>query len=459
MIKKFLLALLAVVLLAVGVLAYLVLTLDPEELGQTLIRRVNAAGGMQMQAESFQISPFRGLFLEDARVEGTLASGNLSADVSRVVIDYQLLPILKHEIVIDQIVIVEPRIVVVSSPAQQRSAGSGSGSGDRKRESSGAGTEDQYESGFEPTVTIAVFRIEDGSLISRTEGPVSNETTVSGIDLKLEDLRLDSSVADPLLGLSAAGSIEIEQISDGANVVSGTRGGIEVDRGLVAISDFGVDTENAALEISRLDLDLRQEPPRYSLALGGTYDLDSAVATEGSDSFGPASLQMSLEGRGPGLDQMTGAGVLRLESGSIPPFPMVSLIERLLGEQLITGTRYEATNIEFTLAETIVDLAPFVMALENMQIAGQGTVELSGPLDLQLGIKLPREQVHVKGIEGAIDGLTEDGWTTLPFDIDGTLGEPDVSIDSSIYKDAAVGMGKKAIGGLLDKVFDKDDSN
>ena len=459
MIKKILLALLAVLLLALAALAYLVLTLDPEELGQNLLRRINAAGGVQVQAESFQISPFKGLYLENARVEGALASGVLSADVSRVVVDYQLLPILKHEIVVDQIVVVEPHIEVVSVQPAQRSGGSGGEGRSRRQETPSADTEDRGESGFEPTVMIAVFRIEDGSLVSRTEGADPTETTLSGIDLKIEDLRIDPSVADPLLGLSAKGSIEIDEISDGDVVIAGSRGGIEVDRGRVVISDFGVETDHAALEVSQFDLDLRREPSPYSIAIGGSYDLNSAVAAEGSDSFGPASLQMVLEGSGPGLDQMTGAGVLRLESGAIPSFSMVSLIERLLGEQLITGMRYEATNIEFTLADAVLELAPFVMPLEKMQISGRGTVELSGSLDLQLGIKLPREQVHVRGIEGAIDGLTEDGWTTLPFEIGGTLGDPDVSIDSSIYKDAAVGMGKKAIGGLLDKVFDKDDSN
>ena len=462
MIKKLLLIVLILALLAIGAVAYLILTLDPAELGQKLIRRINQSGTVQMQAESFEISPLKGLYLQNARVEGALASGRMSAGVARIVVDYRLLPILQGEVVVDQIVIEQPRILLVSSavdPEAEASRGRGSGKRRTADRDAGSQADSQSEPGSKPSVTITAFRIEDGSAVFRVEGDESSETVISGIDLRLKDFRLDSSVADPLLGLAAAGSIEIDRISDGERTILGSRGRITIDRGQVAITELGVETDHAELEVSQLELDLREQPPPYTMTLGGEYDLDSVVEAEGSDSFGPASIQMSLAGAGPGLDQMQGDGVLRLESGSIPPFRMVSLIERLLGEPLITGKSYEATTIEFTISQNLVRIEPFTLTLEEMRISGEGQVDLAGPVDLGLALELPREQVDIDGIEGAIDGLTEDGWTTLPFNVGGTLEEPDVSIDSSLYKDAALGMGKKAVGGLLDKIFDKDDSN
>ena len=83
MIKKILTGLVVVVLIAIGGLAYLIVNLDPEELGQKLIRRVNDSGVIQMQATSFEISPFHGLYIENAHIEGALASGSLSAEIGR----------------------------------------------------------------------------------------------------------------------------------------------------------------------------------------------------------------------------------------------------------------------------------------------------------------------------------------------------------------------------------------
>jgi hypothetical protein len=460
MIKRILLGIFIVGLLAAAVVVYLMVTLDPEVLGQKLIQQINQQGGLQIQAESFQISPFQGLYIENAHVEGKLASGDVTSDIARVVVDYQLLPILKGEVIVDQIVVEQPELVVVSSSSKTRSGASGGKK--RSKEPSDPTAADPavpHEPSSAPPVTISEFRVENASIISRIEGPTPSETTITGLDLQLDDFYLDSSVVDPLLGLTADGSIQIEQISADNLAIQGSRGKISAQRGRVLITDFGVDTDNASLEISSLDLDLRKQPPPFAMQAGGDYDLNSFVQEGAEKTFGPASLQLNLSGSGSALDQVAGDGTLRLERGTIPAFPMVSLIEQLLGERLITGSPYQATDIQFTVADERMQVEPFVLPLENMQISGFGTIEFAGPLDLELAVRLPRDQVNVDSLEGAIDGLTEDGWTTLPFNVEGTVGEPDVDIDSSLYKDAAVGMGMKAIGSFLDKVLDKDDSN
>ncbi len=460
MIRNIVLGVLIVGLLAAGVVGYLVMTLDPEVLGQRLIQQINQRGGLQIQAESFEINPFQGLFIENAHVEGTLASGDVKSDIARVVVDYQFLPILKGEVVVDQIVVEQPELVVVSSPSKRRSGAAG---GKRQSKESGdptaAETVAPKEPSSQPTVSISEFRIENASIISRIEGPTPSETTITGLDLQLDNFHLDSSVVDPLLGLTADGSIQIEQISAGDLAIQGSRGKVSAQRGRVLITAFGVDTDNASLEVSSLDIDLRKQPPPFAMQAGGEYDLNSFVEEGAEKTFGPASLQLNLSGSGSALNQAAGDGTLRLEHGTIPAFPMVSLIERILGEQLITGSPYQATDILFTVADERIQVEPFVLPLENIQISGFGTIALAGPLDLELAVRLPRDQVKSDSLEAAIDGLTEDGWTTLPFNVVGTVDEPDVDIDSSLYKDAAVGLGMKALGGLLERAVDKDDSN
>ena len=312
---------------------------------------------------------------------------------------------------------------------------------------------------IEANVSIAEFRIENGTVVSRIEEPSPAETTITGLNLRLKEFRLDSSAAEPILGLSGKGSIEVDRIITDDLQLEGSHGRIEIDRGRVSISDLGVKTRNASLEVSALGLNLRREPPPFNLQAGGEYDLNAFVEEGGTRTFGPASLQMSLSGEAPSVDQINGDGTLRLESGEIPAFPMVTLIEHILGENLITGSRYQATDIAFTVENGRIHVQPFVLPVEDMQISGLGTIEMNGPLDLEVSVRLPRDRVDIEALEGAIDGLTEDGYTTLPFNVTGTAGDPEVTIDSSLYKDAMKGMGKKALGGLLDRVFDNDDSN
>ena len=49
----------------------------------------------------------------------------MTSDIARIVVEYQLLPILKGEVVVDQIVVEQPELVVVSSSSKSRSGASG----------------------------------------------------------------------------------------------------------------------------------------------------------------------------------------------------------------------------------------------------------------------------------------------------------------------------------------------
>ena len=445
-----------ILLLVIGFVIFVFVTLDPEELGQKFIQAINEKGGIQVQAESFQISPLKGLIIENAHAEGELATGSMTAELGRVVVDYQLLPILKGEIIVDQIVIERPRLVVVSHAADQRAASRGSKGGvkDQTTEAD-AETQADEESSLSPTVSIASFRVEDGSITSKVEGPDPTQITIDGLNLELTDFFLDPAVADPILGLSANGSIRVEAISTGELDLEGSRGNIAFDHGLVTITDFGVDTDSATLQVSYLEVDLRRQPPPFTFAAGGECDVNSFVDVEGEKGFGPAALQMSISGIGPALDQIAGNGTLRLESGEIPAFPLVVTIERLLGKPLLTGSNYQATDIPFTVAGAMMQVQPFTLVADNFRVSGLGQIDLAGPLDLEVTVQLRREEVNIDVLDPFINQLTDEkGWTTVPFKVDGTMGEPEVGIDVSTVKDAAVDVGKKAISDVVEDAID-----
>lgn len=462
MIKKILLVIGGIILILIGVVGFILWRLDPEELGQEVIRRVNDKGGMQLEAETFAIKPLQGIFIDKAHVSGETPSGSISADVAEVIIEYELLPILQKELVINRIIIEQPQAELISRPAAEPAAESESAESDVAAkesveiEATPAEAPGETDSGFKPSVAIEEVRIENASLSARTEGGDGGGVAIQGLGLELHDFYVDSAATEPLLGLNARGGIRIDQIQADDMTIQGGRGDIGIHNGQITVSDLGVETSNASLNVAALDLDMRQDPPSYHLEAGGAFDLNSFVEAEGAGGFGPAAVSLTLDGAGPDPDGATGDGSLRMEAGTIPAFPMVAKIEKLLGKSLITGTPYEVTDMNFTLANGVATIQPFGLVLENLQINGSGTVNLDGPLNLRIDIRLPRASVDIGALDSLIEGMTdEEGWTVIPFTVGGTTGEPDVSIDMTAAKEAAKGAAKDAAGKAVDKAVDK----
>ena len=465
MIKKLFLIIGGILLVLVGLVAFLLWRLDPEELGQEVIRRVNEKGGMQLQADTFSIKPLQGIFIDNAHLEGDAPAGSISADVGNVAIEYELLPILQKQLVINRIVIEQPRAELVSKPAagppgEPQASPSQTTSEEGVAQEAPADATAADEGGFKPSLAIDEVRIENASLAVKTEGGDGSDLAISGLTLQLNDFFVDSAVSQPLMGLTARGSMQLDQIELDGKTIQGGRGTMGIHDGQVAIKDLGVETPNASLNVSAIDLDLRQEPPSYHLEAGGSFDLDSFVNAEGSGGFGPAAVSISLDGVGPDPADARGGGALRMEAGTIPAFPMVAKIERILGKPLITGTAYEVTDMNFTLADGVARIEPFGLVMQNLQITGGGTVSLAGPLNLRLDIKLPRELVDIGILDGMVDAMTDpEGWTTIPFRVEGTTGDPDVDIDMTVAKEYAKGAAKnvvdKAVDSAVDAVKDK----
>lgn len=448
-----------ILLLVVGFVAYVFLTLDPEELGQKVLGRVNEKTGLTLSAETFEVRPLKGLRLENGHLEGNLDAGSVSGDLSRMAFDYELLPILKGEVVVHQILVEGPDLEVVSRPAEVAPPAPAPEPEVTEvvEEAPAEVLEAQPQeeaSGFLSAVTISEIRVVDGNLKVTSEGSDSKGLSVLGFDFELGDLRLDATADPALLGLAAKGGIRIDQVQLDDLQIQGGRGDLVVDHGRLAVTKIGVETPNAALEIAELAADLTQDPPPYRLQAGGSYDVNSLVEAEG-EGFGPAALEFSAHGVGPDINMLVADGTFRLDSGKIPAFPIMVKIEKLLGKSLIVGYPYEGMDVNFHIANGKAEIEPFVLGFESLQLAGAGAVDLAGPIDMQLDIRLPREAVSIKVLDPFIDGMTDaDGWTTIPFDVSGTTAEPDVDIDMTAVKETAKDLGKQAAGKLIDNTVD-----
>jgi hypothetical protein len=443
-------------LLLVGFVAYVFLTLDPEELGQRVLGLINANTGVEVTAERFEVRPLKGIELEGGRLQGELESGTVSGSLDRMALDYELLPILKGEVVVHQILVEKPDLSVVSKPAPETKEPAA-----EPAEGEEAPAEPAPEPSLEEPssdegsrgvskVSISEIRVTDGKLSVTSEGSEEAGLSVDGFDLELGDLALDSTAPSPLLGFAASGGLEIDRIQLNDMTLEGGRGEMNLDRGRMSVTDLGVETANASLQVAELAADLTQDPAPYRLQVGGSYDVNSLVEADG-DGFGPAALEFSANGAGPDVNDMAASGTFRLEDGQIPAFPMMVRIEKLLGKSLIVGYPYEGTDIVFSIDDGVAEIEPFVMGFENLQMAGGGAIELAGPIDMQIDIRVPRESVSNKLLDPFIDGMTdEEGWTTIPFNIGGSMAEPDVDFDMTSIKQTATDMGKRAVTRALD---------
>lgn len=464
---KTLLKILGIVVLLIVVLVVIaILRFDPDKFGQRVVTWVNQETDIDLQAERFSLHPLRGLELANTEVHTETEAGEITIRLDRLLFEHELWPLLKGELVIHRILLDRPQTVVIAVAEGGKGAGSGGGA---KPEPTAQPAEPETVGEEGPaglTISIAEIRIEDGSLVARTEGATEDDLELQGLDLALSDLFFDPAAPSAIEGFAAQGGISVDQIRAGDLVAQGTEGRISIDRGKTAITDFGLSTPNGELEVSELLVDVTRSPATYSLTVGGAVDLNGLLGVQGDGGFGPVQLELGAAGEGPETEQLAGQGVLHLSAGSIPTTEAVAKIERLLQKPLVSGNTYEATDINFEIANNNLLVQPFEIVGNSVWIAGAGTVDLAGPVSFRTDIRVPGEGLSVAGIpEDAVKYMTDDeGFMTVPFLIAGTMDEPDVGLDTKAIGSAAKDSAMEAVEDyakeegkkLLGKLFGKD---
>jgi hypothetical protein len=358
-------------------------------------------------------------------------------------------------------------MVSVAEPVAE--GGKGSGSGAKKEPQPTAPAEPAVVAEGDTSglsISIAEIRIEDGSLVARTEGAAEDDLELQGLDLVLTDLHFDPTAPSSIEGFAAQGGISVDQIRMGDLEAKGTEGQISIDRGNTAITDFGVSTANGELKVSELAVDVTQSPATYNLSVGGAVDLNGLLGVPGDGGFGPVQLELGAAGEGPETEQLAGQGVLHLAAGSIPATEAIAKIEKLLKKPLVSGNAYEATDINFEIANNNLLIQPFEILGTGVRIAGAGSVDLDGPISFRTDIRVPGEGLSVAGIPAdAVAYMTDaEGFMTVPFLVSGTMDEPDVGLDTKAIGNAAKDSAKTAVEDyakeegkkLLGKLFGKD---
>jgi hypothetical protein len=457
---KMLLKILGIIILVVILLvAFLIWKFDPETLGAAVINRLNKNEGIDISAESFALSPLKGLELQSAQASFAQEAGTLNLEIDRLLLEHELWPLLQGRFEVHQIVLEAPQIEVVSVPTvsgdESAPATSGGGGGKGEGESATSETVEETDGGG-LVVDVQALRIVDGRLVLRTEGSEQADMEIVDLDVEFNDIVLDPSGSTPLEQIRASGTVSAAEIRTEGLTATEARGGISVGNSKIALSDLGLATPNAQLSLPSFGADFSASPFTYELEVEGSVDVNSVMDVTGSG-FGPASLTLQGSGAGPDPNDFVAKGVLRLESGTIPSSKWLALVEKLLGTGFINGAAYQGTDISLEVAEGRLNIAPFELVSESFKLGSAGWVDTKGPISLRLDVDAPRELIRLGGVTGdVLDALTdENGWLTVSFDIGGTFEDPDVDLDTTIFEEAAKsGLKKgikKGIGGLIKK--------
>ena len=323
--KKLFLVLAGLLVLALGLIIVLILRFDPEVLGERLIHEVNRQSGIRLQAEKFALHPLRGLELTNAQASGRVEAGDLSASIALLRLDYRVWPLLRGELWLDEVMLVEPRIELRSRSAEevrqqkQRKQTKKERRGDRKspgKERSGTSAEaSEPPQGRPLELSIERLTVEDGMLAVRSEDGEQTRFLAADLRLILEGLSFEPEAASSIEAVSGRGKLATGRLVHGELEATKAGGRIEVAGGEVVLTEVNVQSANADLMIPRLRIRLTQEPPSYQLDAAGGLDLNGILGVDGGrDGFGPVAVDLAAEGEGPDLSEMIGAGTLSLRN-------------------------------------------------------------------------------------------------------------------------------------------------
>lgn len=444
-------------LIAIGAVA-LTMDYDSPELGKALLRRASSSD-LEITAEGFQLNLLRGLKLEDVQVHSRMPGGSLDATADTVILEHRLGPLLRGEILIEQIVLEKPTVEMVSAAAAEESQAPAT-----EVEAADPATEDTADetAGSDLKLEIRRFAIVDGTLISRVEGLDEPPTEIRGLDLELRDIVSDPGAPSLIQGLSATGELTADEVVSATTRGADARGDLRLEGGHILLTSFELPTDLGVFQLSELDVDLNTDPARYELKLAGDPLHTHMMLGGGGGSFGSARLSLGLSGELSEELKLVGLGSLTVTTGKLPDHAVLRAVEKLLGVPIV-GKEYEAFAVDFKIERNLLIVDPFRLVTEELELATLGAVGLfDESLSLELTALAAQELIDVKEIpKEVLEALTDsDGRVNLPILVAGSQLSPSVAFNRSswgkLVKKRVKKEVEKEVGKALGRLFAKD---
>jgi uncharacterized protein involved in outer membrane biogenesis len=426
--KKFLIGIAAAVILLVIIFAIVLSSaLDSEVLGPILLAKASEAMGVRLSAEEFDLGLFSGLEMAGVTAEGDYADG---------VFEHDLVPLFSGTLAVKSILVDEPKIHLLTRSSEQGAVSSADQTSPFEREEPGGGFR----------LEVAAIRVRQGQITIRKEkaqGESEHSLTVNGLDIALQGIRFDPERIKAVQRISGEGTALAEEILLGSLPIRDLEGDLSVADGIFNLSSLVLSMDQGDLEAT-MSLDLNPMPFEYTFsAQGEPIKVDVISGLNENSSMGPGRLEINGQGRGPDSADLIANGVLHLGEGEMPSHPILVQIQSALGIQSILGGTYQSSEAQFTIENDRVELSEFSLETPQAGLDIAGWVTLAGPLEIDIGVRTPREGVSIPKVPSALlDTLAdENGWLTVPVEVTGTLEDSKVRPDV----DALVGQAGRGV--------------
>ena len=452
--RKFWIGLIAAVVVIVLLLGF---ALFAEFSAPAAVRRIvqsaAADAGFDLEVEQFRISPARGIRLRGVVATTDIPTGSVHTTVDSVVLEHRLWPLLFGDIIVDRLLIESPVIeVVTGAPPAQPAAARRPGFG-AKIVSIAWNQDDTTAAGRRP-VTVHAISIVDGLLLVRSTDESDPGTQVNGLNVALENVLIDPRAPSVALGLSARGELSVGEVTFAGRTVRGDTAVLSAESGVFEVSGLVLTTTDGSLSLDEFVVDLTQDPYTYRTSLeGADLDLNAILNIAGERALGTARLAFSGGGTGSRTADFTGVGQVHLEAGKIPEIPALEQIDAFLATP-IAGLAYEATRIDFEVADDRLRIAPFQIVSDVLRISAEGSVDIEGNLRMHGVMTMPPDNAPSFSsnpiFEQFAAALADDeGWMSIPLLIGGTVEEPDIGPDYDALLAALRGNAGAGLGSIL----------
>jgi uncharacterized protein involved in outer membrane biogenesis len=430
-----------VLLIAAGLIFILFWNFDSPELGQKVLKTASGATGIQLNATGFKFNVRKGLFVNDLQATGNFEGGHYEAQLGKLILEHELWPLFRGDIVIKRVELEKPDINVVMverTPKEPKPAS--------EKEHSGKPTQEAEitEKTKDKQLSFRIDKVllSDGSITIQQKGVTNGKTELKGIKISLQDITTEPMAQSLLQGLSAQGDFWTKEIDTASLKISDVAGKLTANQGQFELKDLSLMTDYGELKASTT-VNFNANPFVYQITfLANKIDLNKL--TDSREGFGPASLDFSGNGFGVAPKDLKGTGSLKLEKGNLPDHDALVQVENILGRPGLAGAVYQPTTVPYSIENGQITIKQFSLESEQIGVNLSGWVNLENQLHFNMNVQTPRAGIKIRPIPDQVfDVIADDkGWIQIPMALSGTTKNPKVVPDVSAIM-AAAGHGAK----------------
>lgn len=420
----------------VGVIVVLVVLLCTIPITSPKLKDLALARAKPILGREVTIERVRIVLLRGIRLDGVVVAnkeGFAKEPIffgKRMVVKYELLPLLHRELVIKKVVLLEPKILL-----ERDRDGVWNFSGIGKKAEARPETKPVAEKGEGKakkglTLTISQVVIKKGEVSLEDRSTAALKSLKTGIDL--------SSSIELKEGFASKGRINLNDLI--AQMNPATKKPLKVSKleipyefkdNLLTIESLKASTCPGELKAeAKIDLRKTEYNLKAKIEKMEINDLLSSLTTVKDMVYGTMAADLEVEAKGKGrklVQDAKGKGFINLTQGRISGLPpqkkLLTSLSSALPIPSLEEIPYNSISSHFDLREVKIKTEDFELNSDLMKISAQGSYSpASAGLDFDITVKTIPKLIRSSDIP--VQLRDEEGNASLPFELKGTIQDP-----------------------------------